>query len=92
MGEPHLPVAWHFGRADYGRVGFIIGGFCPTTSLASASTGKIDGMFFMLGGFVGAFLFGETERYFTYWHNNVSYYGRLTLMDVFSLPAGASSC
>lgn len=69
-------------------VGFIIGGFCPTTSLASASTGKIDGMFFMLGGFVGAFLFGETERYFTYWHNNVSYYGRLTLMDVFGLPAG----
>ena len=24
-------------------VGFIVGGFCPTTSLASASTGKIDG-------------------------------------------------
>ncbi|MCS6994768.1 MAG: YeeE/YedE thiosulfate transporter family protein [Anaerolineales bacterium] len=69
-------------------VGFIIGGFCPTTSLASASTGKIDGMFFMLGGFVGAFLFGETERFFTYWHNNVSYYGRVTLMDVFGLPAG----
>src|SRR6266542_3511129 len=45
-------------------VGFIVGGFCPTTSLASASTGKIDGMLFMLGGFVGAFLFGETERYF----------------------------
>ncbi|GAB4492499.1 MAG: hypothetical protein Fur0016_24800 [Anaerolineales bacterium] len=69
-------------------VGFIIGGFCPTTSLASASTGKIDGMFFMLGGFVGAFLFGETERFFTYWHNYAGYYGRLTLMDVFGLPMG----
>ncbi len=69
-------------------VGFIIGGFCPTTSLASASTGKIDGMFFVLGGFIGAFLFGETEQYFTQWYNNAGYYGRLTLMDVFNLPAG----
>jgi len=69
-------------------VGFIVGGFCPTTSLASASTGKIDGMFFVGGGFVGAFLFGETEKYFTQWYNNAGYYGRLTLMDVFHLPAG----
>ncbi len=69
-------------------VGFIIGGFCPTTSLASASTGKIDGMMFMLGGFVGAFLFGETERFFTDWYNNAGYFGRVTLMDVFGLPTG----
>jgi uncharacterized protein len=69
-------------------VGFIVGGFCPTTSLASASTGKIDGMLFMLGGFVGAFLFGETEPYFTNWYNNAGYYGRLTLDQVFHLPVG----
>lgn len=69
-------------------VGFIVGGFCPTTSLASASTGKIDGMLFMLGGFVGAFLFGETEHYFTNWYNNAGYYGRLTLDQVFHLPVG----
>jgi rhodanese-related sulfurtransferase len=69
-------------------VGFIIGGFCPTTSLASASTGKIDGMLFMLGGFVGAFLFGETEQYFDNWYNNAGYYGRLTLDQVFHLPVG----
>ena len=69
-------------------VGFIIGGFCPTTSLASASTGKIDGMLFMLGGFVGAFLFGEAEPLFTNWYNNAGYYGRLTLDQVFNLPVG----
>jgi rhodanese-related sulfurtransferase len=69
-------------------VGFIVGGFCPTTSLASASTGKFDGMFFMLGGFFGAFLFGETERYFTSWYNNSGYYGRLTLDQVFGIPSG----
>ena len=70
-------------------VGFIIGGFCPTTSLASASTGKIDGMLFMLGGFVGAFLFGETEIYFDNWYNNAGYFGRLTLDQVFGIPVGA---
>jgi rhodanese-related sulfurtransferase len=69
-------------------VGFIIGGFCPTTSLASASTGKIDGMFFMLGGFVGALLFGESESLFTNWWNNSGYYGRVTLDQVFNLPLG----
>jgi len=69
-------------------VGFIVGGFCPTTSLASASTGKIDGMFFVLGGFLGAFLFGETEKYFTYWNNNAGYYGRVTLDQVFGIPIG----
>ncbi len=70
-------------------VGFIVGGFCPTTSLASASTGRIDGMLFMLGGFVGAFLFGETERYFDHWYNNAGYYGRLTLDQVLDIPAPA---
>ncbi|MBK9655037.1 MAG: YeeE/YedE family protein [Rhodanobacteraceae bacterium] len=69
-------------------VGFIIGGFCPTTSLASASTGRIDGMLFMLGGFVGAFLFGETEGFFDGWYNHSGYFGRLTLDQVFGVPAG----
>ena len=69
-------------------VGFIVGGFCPTTSLASASTGKIDGMLFMLGGFVGAFLFGETEKYFDYWYTHAGYFGRVTLDQVFGIPIG----
>lgn len=69
-------------------VGFIVGGFCPTTSLAAASTGKIDGMFFVLGGFFGASLFSETEKYFDNWYTNAGYYGRLTLDQVFHLPVG----
>jgi rhodanese-related sulfurtransferase/uncharacterized membrane protein YedE/YeeE len=69
-------------------VGFIVGGFCPTTSLAAASTGKVDGMFFVLGGFFGAFLFSETEKYFDHWYTNAGYYGRLTLDQVFHLPIG----
>ena len=69
-------------------VGFIVGGFCPTTSLASASTGKIDGMFFIAGGFVGAFLFAETERFFDSWYNFSGYFGRVTLDQVFNIPVG----
>lgn len=69
-------------------VGFIIGGFCPTTSLASASTGKIDGMYFVGGGLVGAFLFGETEKYFDQWYNFSGSFGRVTLDQVFNLPIG----
>lgn len=69
-------------------VGFIVGGFCPTTSLAAASTGKVDGMFFVAGGFFGALLFSETEKYFDNWYTNAGYYGRLTLDQVFHLPVG----
>lgn len=40
--------------------GFVMGGFCPGTGISAASIGKIDAMVFLLGGFVGAFLFAET--------------------------------
>jgi len=68
-------------------VGFILGGFCPGTSLVALATLKIDGIFFVLGGLVGVFLFGETVDNYRYFFNG-SYYGRLTLMDVFHIPAG----
>jgi hypothetical protein len=40
--------------------GFIMGGFCPGTGLSAMSIGKIDAIFYVLGGLTGAFLFGET--------------------------------
>ncbi len=40
-------------------IGFVIGGYCPGTSAVSISTGRIDGMFYALGGFFGIFVFGE---------------------------------
>ncbi len=68
-------------------VGFIVGGFCPGTSLVSAATLKIDGIFFVLGGLFGIFLFGETvDLYSIFWHS--SYLGRFTLPQLFGLPAG----
>ena len=37
--------------------GFIIGGFCPGTSLCAAATGKIDAVVFIGGVFLGIFGF-----------------------------------
>jgi hypothetical protein len=37
--------------------GFIIGGYCPGTSFCGASIGKIDGMVFIGGLFIGVLIF-----------------------------------
>lgn len=67
--------------------GFIIGGFCPGTSLVAMATGKMDGIFFVLGVAFGIFMFGETVQYFeTFWHS--SFMGRYTLPQLFNLPVG----
>ena len=39
--------------------GFIVGGFCPGTSFSAAAIGKIDGMVFIGGLFIGVFFFAE---------------------------------
>jgi rhodanese-related sulfurtransferase len=68
-------------------VGFIVGGFCPGTSLVAVSTFKVDGLFFALGGLFGIFLFGETVQYFEdFWYS--SYLGRFTLPELFKTSYG----
>jgi rhodanese-related sulfurtransferase len=70
-------------------VGFVIGGFCPGTSLVAASTLKIDGMVFLLGALLGVWLFGETVGSFQpFWLS--SYMGRFTLPDWLGLPVGVT--
>jgi rhodanese-related sulfurtransferase len=67
--------------------GFIIGGFCPGTSLVAAATLKKDGIMFVLGVLAGIFLFGETiDNFAIFW--NSSYMGRFTLPELFGLPTG----
>jgi len=67
--------------------GFIIGGFCPGTSLVALSTLKIDGLFFVLGATFGIFVFGETVQYFEDFFYS-SFMGRFTLPELFGLPTG----
>lgn len=40
-------------------LGFVMGGFCPGTGISAVSIGKVDALFYLLGGFTGAWLFGE---------------------------------
>lgn len=44
--------------------GFIIGGYCPGTSVAGMAIGKIDAMFFVGGGLIGVFTFAELYSWF----------------------------
>jgi rhodanese-related sulfurtransferase len=68
-------------------VGFIVGGFCPGTSLVAVSTFKIDGIFFAVGTLLGVFMFGETvEKFDVFW--NSSYFGRLTIPDWLGISTG----
>ena len=41
-------------------LGFIVGGFCPGTSVCAAAIGKIDAVAFLVGSLIGIFAFGET--------------------------------
>ena len=38
-------------------VGFVVGGYCPGTSIVSVASGKIDGMVYVVGFFAGLILF-----------------------------------
>jgi rhodanese-related sulfurtransferase len=40
-------------------LGFVIGGFCPGTSVCAAAIGKIDAMIFIVGSFLGVLVFAE---------------------------------
>jgi rhodanese-related sulfurtransferase len=68
-------------------VGFVVGGFCPGTSLVAAATLKVDGILFVLGALVGVGLFGESVSSFeTFWLSSAM--GRFTLPDWLGLPVG----
>jgi uncharacterized membrane protein (DUF485 family) len=68
-------------------VGFILGGYCPGTSLVSVATLKLDGLFFLLGIVVGTIIFGETAELITVFWNS-GYLGVFTLPELFNLETG----
>ena len=68
-------------------VGFILGGYCPGTSVVGAAVGKIDGILFVLGVLFGIFAFGETVGFYEeFWYS--SYLGRFTIPEWLGLPYG----
>lgn len=68
-------------------IGFVIGGYCPGTSCVAASTGRIDGIVYLLGVVAGIFFYGEIYPLINGFANSTNL-GRLTLPEVFSISYG----
>jgi hypothetical protein len=65
-------------------IGFLAAGFCPGTSFLAASIGKIDGMVFIIGAFIGIFIFGEIFPLINdfYYANNL---GNITIEEYWGI-------
>lgn len=61
-------------------LGFVIGGFCPGTSVCAAAIGKIDAMYFILGSFLGVFVFAEGYPIFESLYK-ASYLGNIRIFE-----------
>ena len=67
--------------------GFIIGGYCPGTSVTAAATGSGDGAVFLGGFATGLVLYAVAFSGLELWANAASL-GALTLPEVFGIPYG----
>ena len=67
--------------------GFIIGGFCPGTSVCAMAIGKIDAIYFIGGSLIGILLFGQTYPLWEKLHN-AQHLGSIKLSDSIGLSDG----
>lgn len=67
--------------------GFIIGGYCPGTSVVGAVSGKIDSMLFILGIFGGSMVFTIAYPALESFHNSGNA-GRVLIHEFFNVPSG----
>jgi len=68
-------------------VGFLLGGYCPGTSVCAAGIGKVDGMAFVGGGLLGIFGFAEIyPRIQTF--DDSTFLGPLTVYQSLHVPPG----
>ncbi len=68
--------------------GFVIGGYCPGTSLVSLATLKLDGLFFLLGMGAGMVLFGESVGWYQAFFDSSGNYGEVTLPALLGIGPG----
>jgi hypothetical protein len=68
-------------------IGFVVGGYCPGTSVAALATGRFDALVYALGIFAGTILYAEVYpgiKGFV----NADAMGQVTLPEVLQLPWG----
>jgi len=68
-------------------LGFILGGFCPGTSIAALSIGKIDAMVFFAGLVFGAFVFVEAFSFYEVFFDS-TYLGELLVYESLGMSRG----
>jgi len=68
-------------------VGFLVGGYCPGTSVAACATGRLDGFAFLLGMLGGVYVFAEAMPGVDAWVRG-SAIGELTLPSLTGIPMG----
>jgi hypothetical protein len=67
--------------------GFIIGGYCPGTSMVATMSGKLDGLMFVLGLLGGTTIFTLAYDVLRPFHLKTAM-GRVLLNEYFRLPSG----
>ncbi len=68
-------------------VGFVVGGYCPGTSVAATATGRVDGLVYLLGIFAGMFAFAELYPFLKGFYLSGSGEA-MTIPGTFGLPYG----
>jgi len=68
-------------------IGFVIGGYCPGTSVVSAATGRLDAVMYLLGMGAGVFAYAEGHALLGDWPESTSL-GELTIAQWTGLPHG----
>lgn len=68
-------------------IGFVVGGYCPGTSCVAVSTGRIDGLIYLVGVMAGIFFFGEIFPLLTEFFYSTNM-GEITLPQLINLPYG----
>ena len=67
--------------------GFIIGGYCPTTSVVATVSGKLDGLIFILGMIFGSLFFAELFPVLEGFYSSGDM-GAVRLPDIFKINSG----
>ena len=84
--EPTALAAQIVGGLLFGA-GFIVGGYCPGTSIAAAATGRKDGIAFLLGMLTGVLAYAELTPGIEGWIK-ASTQGELTLPALTGIGMG----
>lgn len=69
-------------------VGFIMGGFCPGTSMCGIATGKIDALAFVGGIAIGVFFYGVSYEWLWEDFRLTTNIGKKTMSEVLGISPG----